>query len=152
MASSLFPDPMQLWRDAVSKLESEVNSLATGSTNSQKVVRSLHQFSSATLGVQQMVEKAITAYLRSANLPSSKEVAELAESLQRIEDKLDRLLPADTTDEASRPARTRRPAVSVAAPVPVPEPAAVAKPAAKPAAKRRAAPPAQRATTRRTKG
>src|SRR5688572_31823270 len=95
MSTSLFPDPLQMWRDAVTKLEGDVNSLTTGSMNSQEVVRSLHDFSAASLGMQQLFEKAIGAYLRRANLPSRKDVAELAQALQRIEDKLDRLLPAD---------------------------------------------------------
>lgn len=149
MASSLFPDPLQMWRDAVTRLESEVNALATGSTKSQNVVRSLHQFSSASLGIQQMIEKAIGAYLRSANLPSRKEVAELAEALQRIEHKLDRLLPESDADESPRPARTRRPPVPVAAPAPSPAPEP-ARPA-KTAAKRRTMHPAAPAA-RRTKG
>jgi hypothetical protein len=143
MASSLFPDPLQMWRDALTKLEGEVNTLATGSMKSQEVARSLNQFSSVTLGMQQMFEKVVDSYLRRANLPSRKEVAELAESLQRIESKLDRLLPADAQPAAlaPRPARTRRPAIAVAQPAP--EPAPVAAPSADK--------PARRAT-RRTKG
>lgn len=140
MASSSFPDPLQLWRDAVTKLEGEVNKLATGSTKSQEVVRSLHQFSSATMGVQQLVEKAIAAYLRSANLPSRKDVMELAASLQRIEQKLDSLLPPTEAASPARPARTRRPPSAAVAAAPVPVPASDP------------APPAKRAATRRTKG
>jgi hypothetical protein len=114
MATSFLVDPLQMWRDAVTKLESEVNSLATGSTKYDEVVRALHQFSSVSLGMEQVLEKVIGGYLRRANLPSRKEVLELAESLRRIEDKLDRLLPADSAP-APRPPRTRRP--SSAAPV-----------------------------------
>jgi len=142
MASSLLPDPLQMWRDALTKLEGEANSLATGSLKSQEVMRSLNQFSAVSLGMQQMFEKGLDAYLRRANLPSRKEVAELAEALQRIESKLDRLLPADALPltSAPRPARTRRPAGAVAQPAP--EPVPVAAPAAKSA----------RRGTRRTKG
>ena len=103
MASSIFPDPLQLWRDAVTRLEQDVNALATGSLGSQEVSRSLHQFSTVSLGMQQMLEKLIERYLQKANLPSRKEVAELAESLRRIEDKIDRLLPAEAT--VARPSR-----------------------------------------------
>lgn len=130
-SSSLFPDPLQLWRDAVNKLETEANSLAAGSMNSQEVVRSLHDFTTASLGMQQMFEKVVGAYLRKANLPSRKEVAELAEALQRIEEKLDRLLPpeAGAGIPAARPARTRRPPTAAPAPDPAPAaaPATVAK-------------------------
>ena len=126
MASSIFPDPLQLWRDAVNRLEKDVNALATGSLGSQEVSRSLHQFSTVSLGMQQMLEKLIERYLQKANLPSRKEVAELAESLRRIEDKLDRLLPAEAS--VTRPARTRKPP-------PVELPAAEAPPAAPAAAR-----------------
>ncbi|MBS0343497.1 MAG: hypothetical protein JSS56_23585 [Proteobacteria bacterium] len=108
MAGSLFPDPMQLWREALTRLEKDVNSLATGSLESQDVMRSLHQFSTASLGVQSVVERLLEAYLRKANLPSRKDIAALAQTLARVEEKLDRLLPA--SPPPARPARTRRPA------------------------------------------
>ena len=60
------------------------------------------------MGMQQMFEKVVAAYLRKANLPSRKDVAALAETLARVEEKLDRLLPVSAPP--SRPARTRRPA------------------------------------------
>ena len=110
MATS-FLDPLQMWRDAVTKLEGEVNSMATGSTKYDDVVRALHQFSAVSLGMEQVLERVIGGYLRRANLPSRKEVLELAESLRRIEDKVDRLLPAAEIGAmpAPRPPRTRRP-------------------------------------------
>ena len=110
MASSLIPDPLQLWREAVTKLESSVNSLVTGSMESQEVVRSLHQFRTVSLGLEQAFEKAIGSYLGKVNLPSRKDIADLATTLQRVEDKLDRLLPAQAgAAPVPRPPRTRRP-------------------------------------------
>lgn len=139
MASSLLPDPLQLWRDALSRLENDVNSLATGSLQSQEVQRAMHQFSNVSMGLEQAFEKAVAGYLKRAQLPNRKEVAALADALQRIEDKLDRLLPPDTAG-VPRPARTRKPP-----PKPAQAPAATAAPvaaAAPPAAarKRRATP------------
>jgi hypothetical protein len=110
MASSLIPDPLQLWRDAVTKLETNVNSLVTGSMESQEVVRSLHQFRTVSLGLEQAFEKAIGSYLAKVNLPSRRDIADLAATLQRVEDKLDRLLPAQAgAAPVPRPPRTRRP-------------------------------------------
>ena len=111
MASSPVPDPLQLWRDAVSKLEGNVNSLVAGSMESQEAVRSMHQFRTVSLGLEQAFEKAIGGYLEKVNLPSRKDIAELAATLQRVEGKLDRLLPAEAAAEAAavpRPPRTRR--------------------------------------------
>ena len=70
MASSFLGDPLQMWRDAVTRLEKDVNSLATGSLGNQEVARSLHQFSTVSLGMQQMLEKLIDKYLEKANLPT----------------------------------------------------------------------------------
>ncbi|MFT3778941.1 MAG: hypothetical protein QM772_11820 [Ottowia sp.] len=129
MASSLIPDPFQMWRDALTKMEGEVNTLATGSLKSNEVVRTMNQLAGMTLGTQQMFEKVMEAYLRRANLPSRKEVAELAESLQRIESKLDQVLGVSAAAPAAapRPARTRRPAAAPA-PEAAPEPEAVKAP------------------------
>jgi hypothetical protein len=136
MASPLFPDPLQMWRDALSKLENDVNSMATGSLRSQDVMRAVHQFSNVSMGMEQMLEKALDAYLKRANLPSRKEVAALADALQRIEEKIDRLLPAEEATAAPRPSRTRKPPAppEAAAPAPAAAPAAAA-----PAKKRRRA-------------
>jgi uncharacterized membrane protein YccC len=110
MTPSLIPDPLQMWREALTKLESDVNSLVTGSMDSQEVMRTVHQLSTVSGGLQHAFEKAISAYLAKVNLPSRKDVSELAAALQRIEDKLDRLLPASAAMPAlPRPARTRRP-------------------------------------------
>ena len=126
MASPAFPDPFQMWREALSKFESDANALANGSMKSQQALQSLHQLSSVWLGMQQLFEKSVEDYLRRANLPSRKEVAELALSLRRIEDKLDRLLPPEAlATPLPRPARTRRPP-GAASPAPG-EPVAEAK-------------------------
>jgi hypothetical protein len=146
MSTSPFPDPFQLWRDALSKLEGQVNSLVTGTMDSHEVMRSVHQLSTLSLGLQQAFEKAIGAYFAKVNLPSRKDVTELAAAVQRVEDKLDRLLPAaaETATAPPRPARTRRPPVAAAAVAAVATPAgkAAPAPAPPPAAKptRRAAP------------
>ena len=110
MTSSAFPDPFQIWREALSRLESDVNTLATGSLQSQEVLQSLHQFSTVSLNLQQVFEKTLEECLRRTQLPSRKQVSDLAVSLRRIEDKLDGLLPPDASaGPAPRPARTRRP-------------------------------------------
>lgn len=116
MTSPAFPDPFQMWREALSRLENDANALAIGSMKSQEVLQTLHQFSSIWLGMQQLFEKSVQDYLQRANLPSRKEVAELAVSLRRIEDKLDRLLPpVASAVPGPRPARTRRPPRAISA-------------------------------------
>ena len=134
MATSLIPDPFQMWREALTKLEGNVNSLVTGSMDSQELMRSVHQLSTVSLGMQQAFEKAIGSYLARVNLPSRKDVSELATALQRIEDKLDRLAPASGAATASpRPARTRQPPPEEAAPPPAKAAADTSRPAKRPA-------------------
>ncbi|MFT3811807.1 MAG: poly(R)-hydroxyalkanoic acid synthase subunit PhaE [Acidovorax sp.] len=143
MASS-FPDPFQMWRDALTKLENDTNKLTTGAMHSPEVMRSLNQFATMNMGMQQVLEKVMDGYLRRANLPSRKEVADLADALQRIEAKLDQALghthtggSAPTTPTAvaaaPRPARTRKPPTAAAL-----APAAAPEPAPTPAPKKRA--------------
>ena len=138
MTSSLIPDPLQMWREALTKLEGNVNSFVTGSLDSQELMHSVHQLSTVSLGLQQAFEKAIGSYLGKINLPSRKDVSELAAALQRIEEKLDRLLPASAAaPDLPRPARTRRPPAEEASAPPAKAPAAARAVAAP--AKRRAA-------------
>jgi len=116
MKSPMLADPLGPWRDALTRLETDVNALATGTLQSPDVLRALHQFSSLTLGLEQLFEKVLAGYLRKLNLPTRKEVAELSEAARRIEAKLDRLLPPEETGgTVARPARTRRPPSSVSA-------------------------------------
>jgi len=143
MASSLIPDPLQMWRDALAQLESNVNSLVTGSMDSKDVMRSVHQLSTVSMGLQQAFEKAIGSYLAKVNLPSRKDVADLAVALQRIEEKVDRLaLSGGAASSVPRPARTRRP------PEPEATRAASEPPAAAAAAPKRRSAKRARAHTR----
>ncbi len=151
MATSLNLDPFDMWRQALTKLEGGVNALSNRSMNSDEFTQALHQFSTVALGMQHVFEKALGAYFKTINLPSRKDVTELATALQRIEDKLDQLVPAPQPS-GPRPARTRRPPSEAAAPAAASAPEASTEPPAV-GAKRRARPSASRATTRaRTKG
>jgi hypothetical protein len=111
MSNSLIPDPLQMWRKAIAKLESGGNALANRAMDSNEFSSALHQIANLSLGMQQTFEKVLGTYLKKANLPSRAEIVELSHALQRIESKLDRLLPTEPTpDPRPRPARTRVPA------------------------------------------
>lgn len=139
MSDPLIPDPLQMWRKAIASLEASGNALANRAMGSDEFSSALHQMANLSLGMQQTFEKVLGTYLKRANLPSRAEVAELAQALQRIEGKLDRLLPAEARpDTATRPARTRVP------PARAPEQTAEARPAVPAAGKRSAAKPRRR--------
>jgi hypothetical protein len=126
MSNSLIPDPLQMWRKAIAKLEAGGNALANRAMDSNEFSSALNQMANLSLGMQQTFEKVLGTYLKKANLPSRAEIVELAQALQRIESKLDRLLPTEVTaDQRPRPARTRVPAVRL--PAKADKPAAPAK-------------------------
>jgi SMC interacting uncharacterized protein involved in chromosome segregation len=108
--SSLIPDPLQMWRKAIAELESRGNEFAGRAMNNAEAASALQQMANLSLAMQQTFEKVFSVYLRQLNLPSRREVVELAERLQRIEGKVDQLLPeARRQPNEPRPARTRKP-------------------------------------------
>ena len=157
MARSLFPDPLELLREGVNRFEAGVNALAQRKlANSTEAARTLHKLARASVGVRQLADRSLAGVLALLELPSRSEVAALAAAVQRVEDKLDMLLPASARSaaHAPRPARTRRPPAPaeplkppahLESPKPLRATAAAAmrEPSKKPAAKR-----ARRSTTR----
>jgi hypothetical protein len=131
MARSFLPDPLELLRQAVNRLEGRANTLAGRGMEIDQVMKALHQVSGLSLALRQAVEMAMEGAYKRLNLPTGREFAEMKTTLQRLEDKLDSLLAAQAT-AAPRPPRTRKPAA---------EPPAAKRPAAKP---RKTAAPARR--------
>ena len=113
MTSSSNLDPFEMWRQVVTKLEGGINSMANSSMNSEQFTRALHQFSQVSTGMQQTFEKALDGYFKALRLPSQKDIAALADRLQRLEDKIDMLLPMEQRGPPeNRPLRTRQPSSS----------------------------------------
>jgi hypothetical protein len=140
MARSLIPDPLELLRQAVNRLEGKANSLAGRGLEIDQVVKTLHQVSTVSLALRQAFELALDNFYKRLNLPTGREFAAMSAALQRIEDRLERLSMSGPDGSAQpRPARTRRP--PAAAP-------AVARDKALPARKKKAA-AKQAATTAR---
>lgn len=103
-------DPFQMWREAVNLIEEEVNSFASRKMESAEFAKAANQFSKVSVGMQHVLERSLASVLRRLELPSRTEIDTLAASVQRIEDKLDQLLPAPVSlAVAPRPSRTRRP-------------------------------------------
>lgn len=108
------PDPLKLYREAITRFENGINALAARHIDSKELGLVIDQFSKVSLGLQHLSEKSLERFYQSVDLPSRTEIAALAATLQRVEDKLDRLLPAATSKAvAPRPPRTRRPPVEV---------------------------------------
>jgi hypothetical protein len=113
MTSSSSLDPFEMWRQVVTKLEGGINSMANSSMNSEQFTRALQQFSQVSTGMQQTFEKVLDGYFKALRLPSQKDIAALADRLQRLEDKIDMLLPMEQRDPLeNRPLRTRQPSSS----------------------------------------
>jgi hypothetical protein len=121
MASQLKSDPFDMWRQALSKLESGMNALSNRSMDSDQFAQALQQFSAVSIGMQQALDKALRRHLKVLNLPTRDDIDGLSAALQRIEERLDRLAGAPAP-AGPRPARTRRPP-EMAAPSAPAEPA-----------------------------
>jgi hypothetical protein len=124
MAKSFIPDPLELLRQAVNRLEGRANTLAGRGMEFDQVLKALHQVSSLSLALRQAVEMALESAYKRLNLPTGREFAEMSATLQRLEDKLDSLLAAQVAagGAASRPARTRKPASGAASAAAKPAP------------------------------
>ncbi|NWL76528.1 hypothetical protein DM872_06650 [Pseudomonas taiwanensis] len=110
MANTKFPDPLQFCRDTLTKLENGINQFATRKMETVEFAETLSRFNKVSLGVQYTLDKSLACFFERLDLPSRTEVASLAAAVQRVEEKLERLLP-DIPDEAlvPRPPRTRIP-------------------------------------------
>ncbi len=147
------PDPFKMWRDALDQAEAGINSMAGDRlVQSEDFAKFLNQYSKINVGVQQVIEKTLTRIFERLDIPSRRQLEAQAATLQRIEDKLDQLLPArEKAEPQVRLPRTRKPPPDVA-----PEAAAQPtlqlqhKPAAKPAT-RPAAKPAAKVARKRTR-
>jgi hypothetical protein len=123
-----------MWRQALNRLEENMNNMGTQSLKSNEVTKALLQAGTTSTQMQTLMRKSMDQYFKAINLPTRSELLELGEALRRIEDKLDLLLPAAEKPQIPRPSRTRRPAAEKAADsapkAPAPVPAKVAAPEA----------------------
>jgi hypothetical protein len=130
MARSFLPDPLELLRQAVNRLEGGANTTAGRGLDIEQVVKTVQQMSGLSLVLRQAVEMAIESAYKRLKLPSSREFAEMQSTLQRLEDKLDSLL-AVQSEAAPRASRARKSVAEQRAAKP-------AKKAAAPARRRKA--------------
>lgn len=137
MTSSFTLDPLALLRNAVNRLETSVNAIATDKMQSAQFSQLLARLMKLRVALQHLMGQALARLYARLDIPSRTELAALAAAVQRIEDKVNALLPPAPLLVA-RPSRTRRaPEPAAAAPVAQVAPAAAARrvPARKAAAK-----------------
>ena len=103
MALPSFPDPFELGREAINRLEAGANSLANRKlTNAQGLAKTLAGIATTSLGLRRVLEKVLAGAFARLDIPSRGEIAALAVAVQRIEDKLDLLLRASDGSSAAR--------------------------------------------------
>jgi len=117
MATTLLTDPLRFLRETVNKLEGELNTLANSKMDSPEFSSLLHRYVQASIVLQQLFGKALAGTYKRLNLPSRSDIVALTATLQRIEDKLDRVLGC-APPSGLQPARTRRPPEEAPNPVP----------------------------------
>jgi hypothetical protein len=114
MARSFLPDPLELLRLAVDRLEGRDPTRAGRGMEIDQLMKTLQQMSGLSLALRQALEMAMEGAYKRLNLPSSREFAEMKATLQRLEDKLDSLLAAQVVS-TPRSRRPRKPAAEPAA-------------------------------------
>jgi hypothetical protein len=116
MATSLLPDPLDLLRRVVAQLENPANPPAGRGRPGDPLGHTLQQLVSVALTSRPIRAAAVSGAVRALNLPTGDDFAELLAILRRIEDKLDRLAPADAGTSA--PPGRKRPRAPTAGPPP----------------------------------
>lgn len=110
MILSKIPNPLQLCREALNRVESGINSMVANNLDSPCVAHTLLGASRLAAGTRHLSEKSLAAIYRRLALPTRDEVTHVAAAVQRLEDKLDLLLPESAKPARNpHPARTRRP-------------------------------------------
>ncbi len=139
MARSFLPDPLDLLRQAVNRLDGRAQSSAGRGIDIDTLMKTLQQMSGLSLALRQAMEMTLEGAFKRLNLPSSREFADMNDTLLRLEGKLDSLLAAQGV-ASPRPPRARKPA-AVAPAAAVKKVAKVAKPRKATAVSRRRSAP-----------
>ncbi|HSV47830.1 MAG TPA: hypothetical protein VLJ58_18720 [Ramlibacter sp.] len=114
-------DPLALWRQALDQVEAGVNAYATRKMADADFARLLGSLSQWPLGLKHLTEQTQAELLKRLDLPNRNEVAALAAAVQRVEDKLDQLLPPPAKHALlPAPRRTRQPPPPPAQPAAAP--------------------------------
>ena len=126
------PDLGETFRELVTTWERDFNAFANQLMGTESFSRAMNSAQKSTLGVQQMFSDAMARHFAAMNLPSRQDIVHLAETLQEVVRRLERieaqmqaqpapLAAAGTPDEPAQgnvvadaaapagPRRTRRP-------------------------------------------
>ena len=111
------PDPFAAWREWVTKSEHQMNAMFNEMMGTEQFARASGGWLEMMTMFQQTMNESAQRYFQLVNVPTRTDVAELAERLTAVEERLQRiesLLAAavgrrDAQNPAPRPARTRRP-------------------------------------------
>ena len=113
------PDPSAFFRDMLGQWEKMANSFGGDAVKSEEFTRAMHGASAAAMQAQAQTHEMMAKALAAANLPSRKDVEDLAArlaaveaTLHRIEAKLDGT-PAAKPDRP-KPKRDRKPPKPIA--------------------------------------
>ncbi|MFM9977785.1 MAG: hypothetical protein ACKVOP_07040 [Sphingomonadaceae bacterium] len=112
--SSIPPDPMAMFRDAVTQWEKIANDWGSQFMARPETTEAMHNATTFALKAQQGAQEAMTKLLAAANMPSKAEVEAISGRLTDIEKTLARIeaaiaAPVAAAAPQQKPKRTRTP-------------------------------------------
>lgn len=93
------PDVLQLWREWLTQSERQFNALFNQGMNTDAFARSFGGYVEMNAQFQRLIAEGMQRYLSFVNMPSRKDVLELADTLRSIDERLTRI--EDTLNEST---------------------------------------------------
>lgn len=109
-------DPVAAWQNMISLWERQLNDLSTKFSTNETFAGSMSKATKLSLATRKGVEDNLDRLVRSMQFATQVQMGEALDRLDRIEQKIDRLVEAAAGEEkarpssANRPRRTRKPA------------------------------------------
>jgi hypothetical protein len=113
-----FSDPLAMWREALSKLEANVNTISMTTMETEQFSKAINQVASASTNAMASLNVFMERYLAMMNLPSANQLKEIAARLGALESGFselnrqlqdaDRISRPPGIDQSPRPPRTRQ--------------------------------------------
>ena len=102
-------DPSAIFRDWVTQWERSFDSFANQVMGTEGFSQTMNEFQKAQLGAQRLMVESMGQLLSNMNMPTREDVLRLAEAVQALDRRMERLEERLTGEAGSRPSTAKRP-------------------------------------------